>query len=108
MQDLPANVAVTIILIIVLAVSIAILVLRDRWRDRVGMSAAERKRLEENASRRGMVFLEMLFGLVALGEFVLEYHSPKARSWGIGALVLLTSAYATWANGKRRRHDKSK
>jgi hypothetical protein len=106
MLDLSANVAITITLIIVAAVSIAILVLRDRWRDRVGMPATERKRLEQNASRHGTVFLETLFGLVALGEFVHEYHSPDGTGWGFTALILLSAAFVTWANAKRR-HDKS-
>jgi hypothetical protein len=105
LQDLSADTLTAITVAIVLVVSLGILIIRDRWRDHVGMPKGERKRLERSAWRWGMVFLFGLFGSFALLEFVLEFHSPERKRWGYEALILLSTASLIWVAGRRRKKD---
>ena len=96
MQNLSANTAVTIILIIAVVVSASILFLRDRWRDRTGMPAAERRQQEQTLARRTSQFfgaISILGGSWCVAELLRGHQPSRGGSYGVAALLLFLSGY---------------
>lgn len=108
MYDLSANAVVTIIFVIVAVISVALLVIRDRWRNRVGLPAEERQRLERDAYKWGILFLASLFGVVSLVQFAKNYGTPEAKRWGFGVLLMFYWGFTALRRGKRLPRDGSK
>jgi len=102
-QDLSPGPAVSIVLVVALAIAASILVLRDRWRDKIGMPLAERERQVRALERRVTRFfavVQIITGSWYFAEFVRGQRTSRGGSYAGWALLLLISGYITWRGSR--------
>lgn len=108
MSNWSTNAIVALILAVAIACAAVLLWLRDRWWDRKGVSAADRKQYHERMRRRNARVASVFHFIVAVGLLwaLLRSHvSGRAIGYAAGALVFFWMGFRQWKEAGRQDQE---